>query len=121
MASKKAENPATPVALAAMRRQAPDDAQAVEVWPTLLGCLLPVWVDGKCKRQAGSLRVRLIGGYYQVTLHCPTEGLETSLVVETLVGLLDALERRLNDPGCVWTPDFDSIKKTRQVRIEAVQ
>lgn len=110
----------TPIPLAAMRRQAPEDALLEEQCPILYSCLQPVWTEGKCKRQSGALRIRLVGGYYQVTLACPTEGLETSLVTATLVDVTKQLEERLNDPACIWTPDFAVQKKARQAKIDPV-
>jgi len=106
---------------AAMSRQQPTDDNAVQNWPTLMSCLYPIWVDGKCKRQSGSLKIRLVGGYYVVTLSCPTEGMEASLTTDTLVDLFDALEARVSDPACVWTPDFAAVKRTRQIKIESVK
>jgi len=43
------------------------------------------------------------------------------MVTDTLIDLVDQLEARLRDPACVWTPDFASQKKARQVRIESVE
>lgn len=119
--AKKPKNDDVPISVLAVSRQAPDDDALATACPTLYKCLVPIWKEGKCKRQSGSLRVRLIGGYYQVTLSCPTEGVETSLVTDTLVGIEGQLESRLRDPSCIWTPDFAAQKKSRQVRIESVE
>lgn len=119
--AKKSDESKTPIPVAAMRKQAPDDNLLKAKCPTLHQLLMPIWIDGKCKRQSASLRVRLVGGYYMVTLSCPTEGLETNVVTDSLVGLIELLEAKVSDPGCIWTPDFAAIKKTRQVRIESVE
>ena len=119
MARKPPEAPG-PLPLLAMRKQAPDDGELEKQAPVLFSCLQPLWREGKCKRASGSLRVRLVGGYYQVTLSCPTEGLEMSMVTDTLVDLVKQIEARLNDPACIWTPDFSEQKKSRQVKIDPV-
>lgn len=119
MPRKPAEVPG-PLPLLAMRKQSPDDAELEKQAPTLYSCLQPLWKEGKCKRASGSIRVRLVGGYYQITLSCPTEGLETSMVTDTLVDVIGQLEKRLNDPACIWTPDFSEQKKSRQVKIDPV-
>lgn len=121
MAKAKKEQITGLPSLIAATKHAPTDHALSERCPTLHSLLQPVWKDGKCKRQSGSLRIRLIGGYYAVTLSCPTEGVETQIVLESLVDWLDAAEARLRDPGCIWTPDWESTKKTRQVRIEDVE
>lgn len=114
MAKRVDLNGSTPSPLIGVSTQCPTDAEAVKRWPNLVACLYPLWREGKCIRQAGGLRIRLVGCYYQATLSCPTEGVETDLVVETLVDLLDALERLLASHKAVWRPDFYHTKKSRQ-------
>lgn len=117
MAKSKKADDVMPLALMEGKLRAPTDADLEASCPTLHRCLSPIWKDGKCVRQSGSLKVRLIGGYYQMTLSCPTEGVETSITLESLVGCLEALDERLQSPGCVWTPDFVEQKKARQARV----
>lgn len=119
--AKKPPKDDVPVSVIAASKRAPDDPGLAERCPTLYRCLISIWEGGKCKRQSATLGVRQIGGYYQITLRCPTEGVETSMVTDTLIDLVDQLEARLRDPACVWTPDFASQKKARQVRIESVE
>ena len=120
--AKHKENGVTALAsLVKASQLSPSDAKGEEQWPTLMECLLPIWKDGKCKRQSGHLRIRLTGSWFVATLSCPTEGMETSVSSDTLSGLLDALEAKLRSPECQWTPDWESVKKTRQVRIDKVQ
>jgi hypothetical protein len=100
------------------RLQAPQDPGAKAKWPTLTELLDPVWTDGKCMRQSGSLRIRLVGGYYLVTLACPTEGLETTMTTDTLVDAFDALEAMLVSGKALWMPDWNVVKKSRQAKID---
>jgi|SRR5215475_1654223 len=114
MRKRESLNGSTPSPLVGVSTQCPTDSEALKAWPNVVACLYPLWREGKCIRQAGALRVRLVGCYYCVTLSCPTEGVETDLVVETLVGLFDALEGLLSSGKAVWRPDFYHTKKSRQ-------
>jgi hypothetical protein len=110
-------NGSTPSPLVGVSTQCPTDAEAMKAWPNLVACLYPLWKEGKCIRQAGSMRFRLVGCYYLVTLSCPTEGVETDMVMETLVGAFDALEALLASHKAVWRPDYLAQKKSRQPRV----
>ena len=107
-----------PLDLLKGRAQVPQDAAAEDEWPTLMAVLLPVWKEGKCRRQAGSLRLRIVGGYFLVTVHCPTEGMECTMTTDTLVNLLPQLETFLQSGASEWIPDFETLKKTRRVRVD---
>lgn len=99
-------------------RQLPTDDVLLASCPLTAEILWPKWKDGKCLRQSGSVRVRLVGGYYLITLHCPTEGVEATLTTDTLVDPLGQLEVALRNDTLVWLPDFERQKKTRQVRVD---
>ncbi len=98
--------------------KAPTDDKAMAEYPLLMQCLLPIWKDGKCVRQSGGLRIRLVGGYFLASLHCPTEGVEATLTTDTLSDLLLQLENSLKLDQLRWFPDFERQKKTRNVRID---
>jgi hypothetical protein len=91
----------------------PQDAEGMKAYPTLAACLQPRWKDGKCVRQAGRMGLRVVGCYFLVSVTCPTEGLETTATLGSIVGLLDALEGHLRSPGAVWTPTFDRVKEAK--------
>lgn len=114
MAEKEDLNGFTPSPLAGVTTQRPTDQEGETRWPNVIACLYPIWRDGKCVRREGTLKIRLVGCYYAVTLSCPTEGVETDLVVDTLVDLFDALEGLLRSGKAVWRPDWQSTKKARQ-------
>jgi hypothetical protein len=91
-----------------------DDAEAQETLPTLFSLLNPAFKDDKCVRLGGTLRLRVIGGYYVVTVSCPTEEKQATVVVTSLVPLVTALETALRDPMCVWLDDFEKQKRARR-------
>jgi len=62
----------------------------------------------------GRITIKCIGGYYVVTLNCPTEAVQSTHLFETLDGLLGALEVRVQEATCIWLPDYESQKKARQ-------
>jgi hypothetical protein len=108
----------TAVALTGVNNRSPSDPEAVKRWPTLTSLLNPVWKDAECVRQSGYLRMRLVGGYYLVTVVCPTEQLETTVTLDTLVDLNDSIESAVCNPRCVWLPTFEATKKSRQVIVK---
>jgi hypothetical protein len=117
MGRKVELNGATPSPLVGVSTLVPDDQEAVKAWPNLMQCILPQWKEGKCTRQAGTLRLKVTGAWFILTLSCPTEGVEAELTTHTLVGILDALEEILRNGKAVWKPTWDAVKKTRQVRV----
>lgn len=121
MPKKKAPEALRPGPLVAKGNQCPQDDAAGDRWPNLLSVMYPQTMDGKPVRLPGSLSVAVNGGYYIVTVRCPSEGLDTRLVVETLVDLLDQVERHVSSPVCVWLPDWNSTKKIRRSLDKPVQ
>jgi hypothetical protein len=96
------------------QQSTPEDAQGVEKHPFLTDLLFPRFKDGKCVRQAGRLTLKIVGGYYVVTVACPTESVQTTLVFRTLEALLDQVEQSVQLSTIVWLPDFEKQKKDRQ-------
>lgn len=96
----------------------PQDAKGAELYPNLMDCLMPRWVDGQCVRQSGSLRMRIVGSWFLLSLTCPTEGVETSVTLDTVVKALEALEKTIASGKAVWTPTFERQKKAGQARID---
>jgi hypothetical protein len=96
------------------KQAVPEDATSLAKWPMLCNLLWPRHRDGKCVREAGRIVLKVVGGYYVVSVACPTEQVQTQLVFETLDGLLDQLEIRVHESTCVWLPDFESQKRARQ-------
>ena len=92
----------------------PEDMAGEAAFPALVWCLHPKWREKKCVKESGTLSVKIVGPYYVVNVVDPTRGLQTSVTLESLAGLLEAVEARLADPGQIWTPTFDRVKKARQ-------
>lgn len=117
MAKKPATNGVVPPPLQGLTTLVPCDDAAQQTWPNVWACLMPHWSEGKCTRQSGGIRLKLVGSWFVVTLSCPTEGLETDLTTDTLVGLLDQLESLLASGKAVWKPDWSATKKARQAKV----
>lgn len=93
----------------------PHDAIAEKELPTLMELLMPRFrSDKRMTREAGSLLVKVQGSLFTVTLTCPTEGVETTMVTSSVMGLLDQLELHTSDPGVAWTPTYAAKKKSRR-------
>lgn len=117
MAKKKDDKPEIVALVKAAQNLSPTDETSKDTWPTLYELLRPIWKDGKCLRQAATIKLRLAGPYYLVTLSCPTEGLEATLTTDTLVCLFDQMEEFLASAACPWMPDWQQAKKSRQARL----
>ena len=87
-----------------------DDA-AKKTLPNLFDCLSARWRDGKCTRQAGRLRFSFNTGCLVVTLECPTEGLQTSLWVNSLTTALEEFESYLVGGKVNWALTYQNAKK----------
>jgi len=93
----------------------PHDDLAVAEWPTLMQLLLPNYDDKKrLTREPGILSIRVDGSIFRLTIICPTEGLQTTLGLDSIVGLFEALEGHVRSTTAVWVPTYDSKKKTGQ-------
>lgn len=114
MGKKADTNGTAPPGIADGVNRAVSDEEGKKLYPTLAWCIDPIWKDGKCIRPSGDLRIRTMGGYYLVTVHCSAEQQETTLVTDTLVQLLEQLERHLVAPTTIWLPDWQAAKKSRQ-------
>lgn len=120
MADKKKEIVTAPI-LAGLNGKVMHDPQGLDKYPVLSSLLHPIWKDGNCVRQSGTMRVSLIGGYFIVCVSCPTEQVETRVTLESLVNMIDLVEAAVRDPRATWLPTFAATKKTRQVVIEEVR
>ena len=106
----------TPTPLLNLRPSVPADDRASESLPNLLACLLPIWCDGKLLRKEGNLRIAADGSCWRVTLCCPTESMECSIEVESLLDLLDTLESLIRSGKANWRPDWKSRNKVARVK-----
>lgn len=98
-----------------------NDPDGKDLYPNLYACLAPVFKDDKCVRESGSIRLVIAGGWYRVTVQAPSEGVQTTITVTSLVDLLEAVESALRGGETPWVPDYNSVKKHRQQAIRPVQ
>jgi len=97
--------------LRAFKETTPADERAKKATPNLLDVLLPIFRDGVCTRQGGRLSVSADGGSWRVSLECPTEGLATIILVDSLATLQDELEAVLASGRARWGLSWDRKKK----------
>jgi hypothetical protein len=93
----------------------PTDDDGAKKYPTLSELLLPKYKGAVCTRQGGTLRVKVEGTYYRVSLDCPTERVQCSLLIETLIDLNAQVERFLRSGEAQWSPSWDVQKRSRPV------
>jgi len=87
-----------------------DDA-AKKATPTLLDLLLPMYEGNSCVRQPGRLSIVAEGGAWRVSIECPTEGVQTSIMVNSLDSIQEELEAVLRDHKAHWGPSWKVRKK----------
>jgi hypothetical protein len=89
----------------------PVDKDGRKMYPTLYDLLCPRWQDGVLVRQAGRLTIKADGAAYRVSIECPTEGLQTSVVVDNLPNLLADTEKLVSQGQCHWALTWARQKK----------
>lgn len=89
----------------------PSDQAALEKWPTLCDVMYPRYREDAITWQAGSISIRIEGGYYAVTLTCPTEGKQLSIVVASLATAFDDLEAMLKSGQSHWRLTYEAKKE----------
>ena len=99
----------------------PADEQGRVLYPTLFDLLAPRWKDGHQTRQPGRLSIRIDGGAYRVSIECPTEGLQTSMIVASLENLAEAVEIILMQADSHWALTYARAIKNRAVIDDAIQ
>jgi hypothetical protein len=91
-----------------------NDAQGQEMAPTLYSLLKPTFRDGKCCRLGATLRLKVNGSHYVVTVSCETEELQATLVLDSLVDLVPAVELLCASPKTAWLEMYAATKRARQ-------
>lgn len=97
------------------RGLSPHCQESEETYPTLWGIIAPKY-DAKQRltREPATVSLRVDGSLFRVTIVCPTERLQTVMQTDSLVDLLDQLDRFLSEPATSWTPTYDAKKKAGQ-------
>lgn len=88
-----------------------EDQEASVKLPNLLEHIKPCFNGRVMTRQAGRITISVEGSHYRVTLTLPTEKAQTTMIADTLVGVLDALERYLALGTQVYAPTWEKNKK----------
>lgn len=119
MAKKKPESGVMPF-LKDQLRFALHDEEGSRLYPILFELLAPHYAEDTLKRQEGRLSIVPSGSQYLVTIECPTEKVSTSIEVQSLAGIFEALEAILRDHKCHWKLHYKKRKKdlTRLNRAE---
>lgn len=99
----------------------PADEEGQHLYPTVFDLLCPRWKDGVQTRKSGKLTIRVDGGAYRVVMECPQEGVQASFLVDSLEGLLTAVELQVGSGRCHWTQTWAQQKKNSQRVDEPVQ
>jgi hypothetical protein len=89
----------------------PSDDPGVEKYPVLCDVLFPRQKDDIVTWKGGRLSITVEAGYYAVTLTCPSEGKQCSVMSESLTTLFADLEAVLANGQAVWRLTFDAKKE----------
>jgi hypothetical protein len=111
----------TPVPwLASKKLGVPHDDDFCKLYPMLAAALWPVVHEGKLTRMAGWLALKLEGSNLLVKVVCPTEKLETTVAVSSLIKLYQEVESSITQQLCTWVPTWSESKKQRAALDKAV-
>jgi hypothetical protein len=91
-----------------------DDDAGEKAHPNLYSLLAPTFTDGECKRLGATLRIKVVGAHYVVTVQCPSEELQCTLLIPTLEELLTKVDQMVQSSETKWVPDYESQKRARQ-------
>lgn len=101
--------------LAGLRFSAPDDADGKKAFPNVFELLAPLWADGKLVRQAGRMSLKPDGGSWRVSIECPTECVQTTVIVKSLKTALEEAEGAIASGKAHFGPTWQSQKKNLPV------
>ncbi|MFZ1006817.1 MAG: hypothetical protein WAN65_08275 [Candidatus Sulfotelmatobacter sp.] len=97
------------------------DEMGKDKYPNLYAHIDPIYDGLTIRRQAGRLSIMVDGSYYRVTLSCPTEKIQTIFILESLVDLLENVEKSLAEGKQVYSPVFDRSKKSKPTLDDLIQ
>lgn len=101
--------------LSKLSPQAWQDEAGKKLYPTIWDVMSARWKEGVMTRQAGRLTIRCDGGTLRATIECPTEGLQTTYVADSLAGLFEGLEAFLASNKARWGLTWQKAKKNLPV------
>lgn len=82
--------------------------------PQLFSLMEPKFKDEKCVWEGASIRVQVVGGYYVVTVSCPTAEKQARFVCASLATLVADIEENVLSSKTPWLPDFAAQKRARR-------
>lgn len=95
-----------------------------ELGATALGALhellQPIYDRGVLVRQPGTLRMQLVGADYVWTLDCPTEGVQFTIALESLVDALHDFNAYLNGPDVKAKPGYVPRNKKKLPKLDTL-
>jgi len=97
------------------------DSVGKEKYPILHDLLSPRWVENRMTRQGARLTVKVDGGCVRVSIECPTEGVQTSFMLDTLNDLSKSIELHLAAGDVRWGLTWARLKKNLPTIDGAVQ
>jgi hypothetical protein len=88
-----------------------DDPVCREKWPCIHRCLEPIFEGATLRRQAGSLRLKIVGPNLIVTITNPSEILDMDFVVTSLTSAFDEVEIAISSGNFHVKPAWQKNKK----------
>lgn len=121
MADKPKPKKVVPKILQNVKFSPPADPVGLEAYPTLYELLSPSWIDGKLVREGGRMTVKSDGPAFRVSIECPSEGVQTSFIVESLDKLMENAEKILSQGHMHWGLTWSRQKKNLQAIDNAIE
>lgn len=99
----------------------PDDEGGKALFPLLFDLLTPRWKEGVVTRQPGRLSLKPDGSSWRISIECPTEGLQTSFIVNSLESAFMEAECLIESGKAHWGLTWQKQKKNLPVVDEVIK
>jgi hypothetical protein len=121
MSDKPKPKKVVPRILQNVKFSPPADQPGLKAFPTLYELLSPSWIDGKLVREGGRLSIKSDGPSFRVSIECPSEGVQTSFIVESLDKIMENSEKILSQGQMHWGLTWSRQKKNLQALDNAIE
>jgi hypothetical protein len=90
------------------------DELAQEGCRTVLQFMAPIYEDGVLTRLPGSIRITVDSGAYIVQIDLPTEDAEVTCRVDSLIGIMESVQKAIDEGKAIMTEGWKKKKRDRQ-------
>ncbi len=108
-------------ALEGVKFAPPSDPEGLKACPTLYDLLSPKWQDGKLVLEGGRFTIKADGPCFRVSIELPSEGLQTTFIVDSLLKVAEVSEKIVTQGQVHWGLTWSRQKKNLQAIETAIE